>query len=125
MHGRISGASNRCRDIPESARREIKILAGEVHRTGVVREIWKVVAHGDRTRSHREGSLLTVRTSSRFASWCGARATLEQRSLEPKAPKACAGAFDTEIIVVDEQEFMRRQHDQTFQVAIKLPCIIG
>src|SRR6187401_1371542 len=49
---------------------------------------------------------------------------LVQRFREPDAPEPRAGAFDTEIVVVDEKELVRRQHSHSLQVAIQLRCIV-
>src|SRR5688500_13098456 len=49
---------------------------------------------------------------------------LVQRFCEPDAPEPRAGVFDTEIVVVDEEELVRRQHGHSLQVAIQLRCIV-
>ena len=48
---------------------------------------------------------------------------LEQRFLEPNAPKARASALNTKIIVINQEEFVRRQHDHPLHVAIHPRCI--
>ena len=54
------------------------------------------------------GALLTLSPAKRF--------------LEPPEPRA--GTFDTEIIVVDEEEFVRRQDDHPLHVAIQFRRIV-